>query len=92
MRGFPLQEREADEAWLDGLEASRRPVAQCSGCGLLTADRRAVTCCGGQCLDPSGRSCNAWPCPGCGRLHYWTCSFKMPDDSDIPGMLMGGCR
>jgi hypothetical protein len=36
-----------------------RPVAECSGCGFQTSDRRAVTCCKGYCFDPTGNSCNA---------------------------------
>jgi hypothetical protein len=49
--------------------------AQCAGCGYYSTDRRSITCCSGHCLDASGKSCNALPCPQCGRLHYWTGSF-----------------
>ena len=67
-------------------DTKARPVAQCLGCGLLTAERRAVTCCKGYCYDPSGKSCNSWPCPSCGRHHYWTCSFAAPAGAalDVP--------
>ena len=59
-----------------------KPVAQCAGCGWLTSDRRAVMCCSGYCLDPTGASCDAWPCPNCGKLHYWTCSFAPAERAD----------
>lgn len=48
------------------------PKMMCSGCRYITADSRAVTCCSGHCLDASGQSCDSWPCPNCGRHHYWT--------------------
>ena len=54
------------------------PVARCSGCGAYTTDRRAITGCHGYCFDPSGKSCNALPCPGCQRVHYWCGSFVDP--------------
>jgi hypothetical protein len=55
-----------------------RAVARCSGCGYYTDDRRALTTCYGYCQDPTGKSCNAMPCPNCGRRHYWSGSFAKP--------------
>jgi hypothetical protein len=59
-----------------------KPVAKCAGCGWLTNNRRAVECCAGHCLDPTGASCDAWPCPNCGKLHCWTCSFAPAERAD----------
>lgn len=58
--------------------AGLRVQARCSGCGAYSTARRAITCCGGRCQDESGRSCNSLACPGCGRHHYWSGSFKLP--------------
>ncbi len=45
----------------------------CSGCGYRT--NGDIGRCSGHCLDASGRSCDAVPCPKCAKLHYWTGSM-----------------
>jgi protein gp37 len=42
----------------------------CSGCGYTTNED--VGRCKGYCYDPSGKSCDAKPCPRCAKLHYWS--------------------
>ena len=46
----------------------------CSGCGLFVVG--TVGTCNGQCQDPTGKSCDATPCPSCARVHYWTGSVE----------------
>lgn len=62
-------------AWERKAKRELAAVARCSGCGYLSDDPRSLSGCKGRCQDPSGASCNAWPCPGCRRAHYWCGSF-----------------
>lgn len=39
-------------------------MMMCSGCGHITTDTRAVTCCKGYCQDRTGNSCNLVAMPG----------------------------
>ncbi|MBS3927750.1 MAG: phage Gp37/Gp68 family protein [Sphingomonadales bacterium] len=55
----------------------------CSGCGYR--ERGSVGRCYGYCQDPSGRSCDAVPCPRCGKRHYWTGSV-----ASIKWVVAGG--
>lgn len=50
---------------------------KCSGCGYRTNEN--IGRCKGYCQDPSGKSCDAVPCPKCGKLHYWTGSMASID-------------
>src|SRR6185369_14127246 len=64
---YAQRRRAVDAGFADDLEAAlliagydpRPIVARCSGCGAYTRDRRAITCCGGRCQDPTGRTCNS---------------------------------
>lgn len=42
---------------------------QCGGCGYRTNE--SVGNCKGYCFDATGKSCDAVPCPKCGKVHYW---------------------
>jgi len=53
-------------------DVKRKIVARCSGCGFLTPNPMAIKGCYGRCQDPSGKTCDAVPCPQCKRLHYWS--------------------
>jgi len=68
---------------LDGIASEARHM-RCSGCGYITTDSRAATCCKGYCQDRTGSSCNSWPCPQCGRHHYWTGSVPAADPPVAP--------
>lgn len=46
---------------------------QCFACGLVTTGH--VGRCDGYCFDATGQSCDAVPCPNCGKVHYWTGSI-----------------
>lgn len=47
---------------------------RCSKCGYRTND--FVGNCKGYCQDSTGNSCDAMPCPQCGKYHYWTGSMS----------------
>lgn len=66
--------------------------AACSGCGYRTADPRALGGCKGYCYDPSGKSCDAWPCPSCAGLHCWSGSFTHLDWVIVGGESGPGAR
>ena len=62
------------EPLLGPLDLSRwaAATANCFTCNYHTNDPRALRGCKGYCQDPTGKSCDALPCPKCGHFHYWT--------------------
>lgn len=71
--------RRSDQTWRAYVqhkpecEAILSATFRCFGCGYVTAnraeDQKAARSCKGYCQD---RECPAaWPCPACGRIHYW---------------------
>lgn len=70
-----------------------RVRACCSGCGTYTSDLRSLSGCAGYCQDSTGKSCNALPCPNCGRVHYWSGSHRgngRPNEQPISWVIVGG--
>jgi protein gp37 len=70
-----------------------RVLARCSGCGTFTSDSRSLSGCKGYCFDGTGKSCDAWPCPTCGRLHYWCGSHVgngRPNEQPFSWVIAGG--
>jgi hypothetical protein len=51
-----------------------RNLWQCSGCSVLFLGN--VGKCNGECHNAGSPACDALPCPGCRRLHYWTGSIN----------------
>lgn len=62
---------------------------RCAKCGYRT-DRAGQ--CKGYCYDASGESCDAVPCPGCGKVHYWTGSMAGLDWVVVGGESGPGAR
>lgn len=62
----------------------------CSGCGHRTNDD--IGRCKGYCQDPTGASCDAVACPGCGKRHYWTGSMANIHWAIVGGESGGGAR
>lgn len=66
---------------------------KCSGCGYIL--RGDVGTCVGRCYDPTGKFCDAVPCPKCARVHYWSGSFTppapIPAEQEKEGWRCEGC-
>ncbi len=61
----------------------RKKRWKCSGCGHVSTDARIKHSCKGYCHDPSGKGCNAVPCPECGAVHYWTGHGWVDEELDL---------